>query len=548
MERKRTSRTSRSPSRTRRTSASNSASISASLSSSNSFINSPSNESSNEVLVSQSPSRSSRNNRVKTSHVSQPNMNDNIVDNIDNNININGDTIGDNNGDNNAAKGFKKDSSHSHEIEMEFGGPFGTFCIIFGLPIVILLLFYLSNQHNHFTFQHFVSMDFQFQSLPLNWSDLITKKGISLVVSWFGLQVVLERILPGEIAEGVTLRNQSRLKYCMSGHLQLWITLVLLYCAYPSFQYDESAATYQLTSFESFPLYIIYDHYAELAVGSIVLSSVLSVYLYVSSFQPGALLALGGDTGNVVYDFFIGRELNPRIGSLDLKQFCELRPGLIGWLVINLGMVWKQFNVHGSVSLSMLAVTFSQGLYVWDALYQEKAILTTMDITTDGFGYMLAFGDLSWVPFIYSLQTRYLVDHDPHLSLLNVALFLGVQGLGYYIFRSANSEKDAFRRDCNAPEVSHLKFLETKRGTKLITTGWWGAARKINYTGDWLITFSWCLLCGFSSPIPYFQAIYFAILLVHRAIRDDKMCAEKYGADWDEYKSRVPYWFVPGLF
>ena len=29
-------------------------------------------------------------------------------------------------------------------------------------------------------------------------------------------------------------------------------------------------------------------------------------------------------------------------------------------------------------------------LYVWDALYNEKAILTTMDVTTDGFGFMLA--------------------------------------------------------------------------------------------------------------------------------------------------------------
>ena len=35
-----------------------------------------------------------------------------------------------------------------------------------------------------------------------------------------------------------------------------------------------------------------------------------------------------------------------------------------------------------------------------------QAILTTMDITTDGFGYMLAFGDLAWVPFTYSLQAR----------------------------------------------------------------------------------------------------------------------------------------------
>lgn len=51
------------------------------------------------------------------------------------------------------------------------------------------------------------------------------------------------------------------------------------------------------------------------------------------------------------------------------------------------------------------------GLYVLDALWLEKAILTTMDITTDGFGFMLAFGDLAWVPLTYSLQARYLVDH-----------------------------------------------------------------------------------------------------------------------------------------
>lgn len=36
--------------------------------------------------------------------------------------------------------------------------------------------------------------------------------------------------------------------------------------------------------------------------------------------------------GNPLYDFFIGRELNPRVGNFDLKYFCELRPGLIGWV------------------------------------------------------------------------------------------------------------------------------------------------------------------------------------------------------------------------
>ena len=65
----------------------------------------------------------------------------------------------------------------------------------------------------------------------------------------------------------------------------------------------------------------------------------------------------------------------------------------------------------GHMTAAMALVCAFHGIYVWDALWSEKAILTTMDITTDGFGFMLVFGDLTWVPFTYSLQARYLVDH-----------------------------------------------------------------------------------------------------------------------------------------
>jgi hypothetical protein len=58
------------------------------------------------------------------------------------------------------------------------------------------------------------------------------------------------------------------------------------------------------------------------------------------------------------------------------------------------------------------------------------------------------------------------------LSLAGVALVLGVQLLGYTIFRGANGQKDAFRRDPTDPAVAHLKTLATKRGTKLIVSGW----------------------------------------------------------------------------
>ena len=90
-----------------------------------------------------------------------------------------------------------------------------------------------------------------------------------------------------------------------------------------------------------------------------------------------------------------------------------------------------------------------------------------------------------------------------------------------------------------------MKTLNTKRGTKLIVSGWWGLARKINYTGDWIMGLAWCMFTGFSSIIPYFYAIYFAILLIHRAWRDDEACTHKYGKDWSVYKKKVPYVFIP---
>ena len=76
-----------------------------------------------------------------------------------------------------------------------------------------------------------------------------------------------------------------------------------------------------------------------------------------------------------------------------------------------------------------------------------------MDITTDGFGFMLAFGDLAWLPFTYSIQARYLSIHPVELGYTGVAAILGVQLAGYYIFRASNSQKNVFRTNPEDPAV-----------------------------------------------------------------------------------------------
>jgi delta14-sterol reductase len=80
---------------------------------------------------------------------------------------------------------------------------------------------------------------------------------------------------------------------------------------------------------------------------------------------------------------------------------------------------------------------------------EQPAIFTIMDITTDGFGYMLAAGDLLWVPFTYSLQARYLAFEHIELGTTGTAIVVVVAFTGYWIFRSANGEKNDFRNGRN---------------------------------------------------------------------------------------------------
>eukprot|EP00548_Thalassiothrix_antarctica_P013564 CAMPEP_0194168426 /NCGR_PEP_ID=MMETSP0154-20130528/3403_1 /TAXON_ID=1049557 /ORGANISM="Thalassiothrix antarctica, Strain L6-D1" /LENGTH=489 /DNA_ID=CAMNT_0038879571 /DNA_START=26 /DNA_END=1491 /DNA_ORIENTATION=- len=453
-------------------------------------------------------------------------------------------------------------SREKKEFEYEFFGPIGALGTTLMLPIVILLLLYWSDVG---------SVTFDFLDGGTTWKNIFNKlicpscsqKSNTLdvlcnctcvIIGWFGFQALLERFLPCELVQGAPIKGNEkengRLWYRINGHLAFWITLLITQVGWPVWNNNSGTSQQQLLQLTSAPIELLYDYYAELSFVTIVLCFLMSIYLYISSFFGGKnkILADGGISGNVVYDFFIGRELNPRIwnNTFDLKEFCELRPGLIGWMILNASCMIQQHRNLGYVSGSMMLINIFQGIYVWDALYQERAILTTMDITQDGFGFMLCFGDLAWVPFTYSLQAKYLVKHDPNLSYITLFCIILLHIVGYSIFRGANGQKDAFRRNPSDPSVAHLSFLQTKRGTKLLVSGYWGMARKINYTGDWLMGLSWCMVCGFDSIVPYFYAIYFAILLIHRSERDDAMCHNKYGDDWLTYKQMVPYRFIPG--
>ncbi|OZJ05442.1 hypothetical protein BZG36_01634 [Bifiguratus adelaidae] len=414
----------------------------------------------------------------------------------------------------------------------EFLGVPGALGMMIGLPILTIFFAKFCNENGcpPTEFFHASLQDVQ------EWFSLETLQALfdpmafAVYSAYIIALIVFYFALPGDRVEGAPLRNGKKLTYKVNGFATFHTLLSTLFMFLRPYGYK--------------PLLFVYDHWLGIVGASLIWSFGVATFVYVYSFAPGKMLALGGNTGNPIYDYMIGRELNPRIGDFDIKYFVELRPGMIGWFLCNLCFTAKQYDSLGKVTIGMILVNVLQDFYIVDSLWNETAILTTMDITTDGFGWMLSFGLLTWVPMVYSLQTRYLAMHPRELSIPEIALTIAVAGIGYWIFRGTNSEKNTFRNNPNDPSVKDLKYIETKTGSRLLISGWWGKARHINYLGDWLMSLAMCLPCGYSTPIPYFYPIYFAVLLLHRERRDDEKCRKNgHTNNWAVLVCTSRFWF-----
>ncbi|WOO85586.1 Delta(14)-sterol reductase [Vanrija pseudolonga] len=419
----------------------------------------------------------------------------------------------------------------------EFFGPIGTTIVTFATPAVAYALFFTCNEVTgcNPSASSLSNLAHTIGNWPSSAGKLWEWKALAVYLAWYAWCIATWVILPTEWIEGLLLRDGTRKKYKMNGLWFLFLTLgvAIGVLARPG-------------GIEHFTW--LYDHFVPLLSAALAMATAQAVWVYAYSFFSGELLALGGNSGIFFYDFFLGRPLNPTIPGLpnwDIKTFNEVRPGLSLWFLLNISCACEQYVRLGYVSDSMWLVLAFEGWYTIDCYIAEPSILNQMDITTDGFGFMLAFGDLAWLPFTYGLQARYLTFNPVQLGPVFSAIIVAIEILGLYIFRVANNEKSDFR---NGKNPKNLTYMDTARGTKLLTSGWWGRSRHPNYFGDWLMAWAWCLPTGFNTPITYFYVAYFAVLLIHRQRRDDEACRHKYGKDWDRYVEKVPYRIVPYVY
>ncbi|MGB7978791.1 MAG: hypothetical protein WCF19_06505 [Chlamydiales bacterium] len=308
--------------------------------------------------------------------------------------------------------------------------------------------------------------------------------------------------------------------------------------------------------FHLFSPTLIYDHLGEIlgALNSFSLLLCLGLY-FKGIYAPSSTDS--GISGYRLFDYYWGTELYPRIFGWDVKLFTNCRFGMMGWPLIILSYAAKQEELYGLTDAMVVAVAL-QLIYVGKFFFWETGYLRSLDIMHDRAGFMICWGCLVWLPCIYTSPTLYLIHHPHHLGTgLATAIFLA--GLGSILINYlADRQRQQVRAKNGAcliwrskPNLIHATYKtqtgETKQ-TLLLSSGWWGLSRHFHYIPELMAAFFWSVPALFTDFLPYFYVLFLTILLVDRAFRHDKRCADKYGKYWDQYCKEVPYKIIPYIY
>ena len=229
-----------------------------------------------------------------------------------------------------------------------------------------------------------------------------TLAGCTVFAVWYAAQAALAIALPGRIGHGAITPAGHRPAYRLNGLLAWLVTHVLLGLA--------------VFRWRLFPPTIVADNSGGLLVAANGAGLLVAVLAYGKARRFPSRPADRRWRGHAVSDFFMGVELNPRIGPLDLKLFHIGRVGMMAWTAVNASFAAKQFQELGYVTGSMILVNLLQLVYVLDFFAREDWYLRTIDMHHDRFGFYLAWGSAVWIPFVYTLQAAYLARHPVRLS------------------------------------------------------------------------------------------------------------------------------------
>ena len=247
----------------------------------------------------------------------------------------------------------------------EFGGSWGNAVLIIGFPLLMWFMF--------------VGATYYDGQLPLPvegqcWTDFMqhvatlayigafpTRKAWITYWTFFFVEAVFYCTLPGVTGYGKQLPHEGgkQLKYFCNAYMSFYTTILM-------------AAVLHTTGL--FPLYTLIDEFGPIMSVAIFAGFINSIAAYVSALVGKRTHRL---SGYPIQDFFMGAELNPRIGILDLKMFYEVR---IPWFILFLissAVAVRQYETYGYVSKEVVFIVAAHFLYANACAKGEHLIITS---------------------------------------------------------------------------------------------------------------------------------------------------------------------------
>eukprot|EP00922_Rhytidocystis_sp_ex-Travisia-forbesii_P063159 GHVS01094002.1.p1 GENE.GHVS01094002.1~~GHVS01094002.1.p1 ORF type:complete len:437 (+),score=46.91 GHVS01094002.1:173-1483(+) len=414
-------------------------------------------------------------------------------------------------------------------------GPLALMCLC--PPIALFLWWSLTEGEGSLFASSGNCYSFFSAGIPSPWSG----PAFLIVAAFCFLAAILTKALPGENVLGPATPTGYRNVYHGNG-LLYWIAIncivVIAICLHPH------------------SLSVVYDYYGNILALLNVFAVALCFCLYIKgNFAPSSQDC--GNTGNVIFDFYWGTELHPRVWGFDVKQMTNDRFGMAWWAFACLCFASKQYQLYGYVSDSMLVSVGLQWVYLTKFFVWENGYFYSMDIQHDRGGFYICWGCLVWVPAVYTSSTLWLVRHPitigPVASIAIVATGLFMIWANY----AADRQRQSFRKSGGtklvwgkAPLTICAEYTDENGVNKrslLLASGWWGVARHFHYLPEILAALMWSPPVQITYITPYLYTLFLCGLLLDRSYRDDNRCATKYGSYWEQYRSLVPYRLIPHI-
>lgn len=367
---------------------------------------------------------------------------------------------------------------------------------------------------------------------------------LCIIFGYMLFALILQALLPGKRAEGPVTPKGNVPVYKDNGFFCYIVTIATF-----------AGLTYYLKQHGMTPT-VVYDRFDEILVTLTLFSLVFCALLqFKGYFFPSS--SDHGSSGNLLFDFYWGTELYPRVLGLDIKVFTNCRFGMTVWPLLCLIFALKSYELHGFVD-SMWVSCVLQMVYFTKFFWWEAGYMRTIDIMVDRAGYYICWGCLVYVTGFYTSVSLYLVNKPVQLgvSLAATILFLGILSIAvnFHVdkqkqdIRASDGKCLIWGRPAKVIRAKYTLHSGEKRESILLASGWWGIARHFHYVPELLLSFFWTVPAGFENLMPYSYLIFLFILLTHRTFRDDAKCSEKYTTFWDAYCKQVPYKMIPGIF